>query len=595
MTFLSKSLQDRGYIMVEHKPSDEKRSGKKFDFGKHKKTIFAGGLVIAVAIAGIISGIVIFIGTEVKRGGGTVRLGHTDYPSSLDPIYAWWRFDKVGVTIIEQMCEGLFDYEITNEGSKIINNLAINHEWSDDNLNLTCTLREDVLFHDNTPFNAQAVKWNFDRFYTLFTFFGGAYAWKLPDGSWIINKTEVVDEYEVKFVLNEPFAPFLSILASKFTYLVSPASTPADNFLGNNPDELIGTGPFRYHSHMEDETITLEDNEDYWNGRPDIDDITLTIYPNWTSIWEAVKAKEITFSGLALSDEDIDTLNNITGINIKKDVMMANNLIYMNNERINVTMRKAISYAINYTHFIEEIRGNGEPRTRSPIPKPVLFSNWDDFKVPYCNISLARQTLVDAGWNGTGSLTANNDISPGNEWETIANSSFPLANFNFTYITGNFYTGAPAQLSIDYLKQIGVKIEATNVSYFEYIGRLFGIFGYPRTLNNFELFVLGWNPDYNDPHIVSYPLFSNKNTSDNLAQVNNSLLQQLMEEAIAETNETLREQLYDDIQKQLIEEIYPMAWLYQDIGYYVYLSNLQGLPLDNPFKFSFKNAKFVNS
>lgn len=548
-----------------------------------------------MAIAGIITGIIIInSGSENIRGGGTVRLGSPYYPSSLDPIYAWMNSDKIGVIILEQICEGLFDYEISSEGtSGIISNLATSYEWSDDDINLTCTLRDDVLFHDDTPFNAQAVKWNFDRFDTLFSFSGASYIWKLPDGNWIINKTEIIDEYQIRFVLNEPFAPFLSILASRFTYIVSPASSPIDTFIGNNPDELIGTGPFRYYSHVEDASIVLEDNPNYWNGIPDIDYVNYTVFPDWATVMEAVKAKDISFGGHGLSEEEIETLNNIPGLIVEKNIKMSNNFLHMNNERINVTMRKAVSYAINYTHYIEEIRGNGEARTRSPIPKPVLYSNWENFKVPNCNISLARQTLKDVSWNGTLDLTANNDISPGNEWETIANSSFPLATYNFTYITGNSFMQNFSQPVINYLSQIGVKVEAKNVSYYEFIGRLVGIFGYPRTLNNFELFILGYNPDYNDPHIITYPLFSNKNTSENFAQVNNTLLQQLMEEAIGETNETLREQLYDNIQKQLIEEIYPMAWLYQDIQYYVYLANLTGLPLENPFKFSFKNARFI--
>jgi peptide/nickel transport system substrate-binding protein len=580
--------------MTEHKTLKKIKTGKKLNLREHKKTILGGGLVGAVAIAGIISGIIIFNDIEVQRGGGTVKLGSPYYPSSLDPIYSWMISDNVGVIILEQICEGLFDYKISSEGtSSIISNLATSYEWSDDDLNLTCRLKRGVQFHDNTPFNAQAVKWNFDRFDTLFSFSAASYIWKLPDGNWIINKTEIIDEYQVRFVLNEPFVPFLSILASKFTYIVSPASSPIDTFIGNNPDELIGTGPFRYYSHVEDVSIILEANPNYWNGMPDIDRVLYTVYPDWPTVMEAVIAKDISFGGHDLNEEDLETLNNIPDLIVKRDIKMSTNLLFMNNERINVTMRKAVSYAINYTQYIEEILGHGEPRTRSPIPKPVLYSNWEDFKVPNCNISLARQTLKDAGWNGTLGLTANNDVSPGNEWETLGNSSFPLATYNFTYITGYGFMESFAQPVINYLSQIGVKVEAKNVSYFEFIGRLYGIYGYPRTLNNFELFLIGWHPDYNDPHIITYPLFSNKNTSENTAQVNNTLLQQLMEESIGETDETLREQLYDNIQKELIEEIYPMAWLYQDIQYFVYLANLTGLPLENPFKFSFKNARFI--
>ncbi len=577
--------------MVEHKTPNKKRSGKKLDFSKHKKTILGGGLVIVVAIAGIISGIIILSDTGVKRGGGTVRMGFGDYPDTFDPILSWWGWDVEGVTIVEQMTEGLFDYEISSEGTRIINNLATDYEWSEDDLNLTCKLRRNVRFHDNTLFNAQAVKWNFDRFYDLFTFFGGAYAWQLPSGNWIINRTEIIEDYQVRFVLNEPFAPFLSLLASKFTYILSPTSTVADNFIGNNPNDVYGTGPFLYKSHIEDMNVTLKFNPNYWGGVPDIDEIIFTTYSNF-SVWlDAIKSKESQINRLTLYDEEVAEINNITGISVKEIMKTSNNYLNMNNERINVTMRKAISYAINYTHYIEEIRAFNETRTRSPIPKPVFYSNWDDFNLPYCNITLARQMLKDVGWINTTGLTSNDDISPGNEWEMRANSSFPLAIYNFTYIPNRYFMAAFAGPLTDYLKQIGVKVELKTMSGGEYYGRLYGIYGYPRNLNYFELFITGWNPDYNEPHMVTYPLFSNKNTLENLAQVNDTLIQQWMEEAITETNETLRQQLYNDIQQRLIEELYPMAWLHQDKTHITYLSSLKGLPLNNPFKLSLKDVK----
>lgn len=575
--------------MVEHKRPEEKRSNKKLNFSQHKKTILGGGLVVAVAIAGIITGIILS-DSELKRGGGTVTMGFGDYPGTFDPILSWYNWEVEGVMIVGQMAEGLFDYAVSSEGSSIINNLATSYEWSNDDLNLTCTLREDVRFHDNTRFNAQAVKWNFDRFYYLFTFFGGSYSWKLPNGNWIINKTEVISEYQVRFVLNEPFAPFLSLLASRFTYILSPTSTVADDFIGNNPNDVYGTGPFQYHSHEENMIVSLSANENYWGGWPDIDEIIFRTYSNSSVWWEAIKSKDSSINRVSLSDEDVEELNNITGISVKEIVRTSNNLLIMNNERINVTMRKAISYAINYTHYLEEVRANNETRTRSPIPKPVLYSNWEDFNVPYCNISLARKTLKDAGWNGTAGLTANDDISPDNEWETIANSSFPIATYNYTYIPWIGYMATLAQPLTEYLQQIGIKVELKNVTYGQMIGQLYGRYGWPKRLNRFELFALGWNPDYNEPHIVIYPMFSNGGI-ENIAQVNDSLIQQWMEEAILETNDTLREQLYDDIQKRLIEELYPMAWLYQDKSYIVYLSKMNGLQLNNPFKFSLKNVE----
>jgi ABC-type transport system substrate-binding protein len=91
--------------------------------------------------------------------------------------------------------------------------------------------------------------------------------------------------------------------------------------------------------------------------------------------------------------------------------------------------------------------------------------------------------------------------------------------------------------------------------------------------------------------MVTYPLFSNINTFENSAQVNDSEIQQWMEVALSETNEILREQLYDGIQRKIIEDLFPMAWLHQDKTHIIYLSTVKGLPLNNPFKFSFKDVK----
>ena len=351
--------------MTEHKTSKEKKTGKKLNLREHRKTILGGGLAIALGIAGMIGGIIIIINeSESKRNGGTISMGFLEYPSTFDPILSWYLWEVQSVNIIEQMTEGLFDYEVSSEGSHIINKLATDYEWSDDNLNLTCTLRKHVRFHDGTAFNAQAVKWNFDRFSNLFTFFGGAYIWKLPNGKWIINKTEVLNDYQVKFVLNEPFAPFLSLLASKITYILSPTSTVVDNFIGNNPNDLYGTGPFKYDSHEENKNVTLSANPTYWGGMPDIDEIKFITYSDFSVWWEAIKSKECSIARVTLYDEEVEELNNITGISVKEIVTTSNNLLNMNNERINVTMRKAISYAINYTHYLEEIRANNETRTR---------------------------------------------------------------------------------------------------------------------------------------------------------------------------------------------------------------------------------------
>ena len=208
--------------MTEEKaPPKIKRKLSKIE--AFKKTIIVGGLIVAVATIGIIVGINIYPKTT-KSGSILYFLGY-GLPYTLDPIDVT---ELVDADIINQVAEGLFDLD---ENSEIISCLATSYKWSDDDLNLTCNLREGVKFHDGTPFNATAVKWNFDRAYRLLENISFSFLWLLPDGKPIINETQVLDEYIVKFILNAPYAPLLSLFASTYSYIVSPTSTPADEFI----------------------------------------------------------------------------------------------------------------------------------------------------------------------------------------------------------------------------------------------------------------------------------------------------------------------------------------------------------------------------
>ena len=90
--------------------------------------------------------------------------------------------------------------------------LATSWEISDDGLELTFTLRDDVTFHDGTPFNAEAVKYNFDRTMSLTP----KAAWQYMGGE-KLAETQVVDEYTVKLIYNEPYAAILTYLSDGAT------------------------------------------------------------------------------------------------------------------------------------------------------------------------------------------------------------------------------------------------------------------------------------------------------------------------------------------------------------------------------------------
>lgn len=556
-----------------------------------RKQIIVGSGILVLALAGIFTGVfLINIIQPIEKKTFSYGVGYN--PFAPDPVLAGFAYDGVSVHIINQITEGLFTTEFVGSSSRIAFNLAESADWSDDNLNFTCSLRHNVWFHDGSPFNAYAVKWNIDRLHRLYDAYGlGDYLFQFPDGEWIINNTIVLDDYTIRFVLERPFSPLPALLSSQFANILRPNATLENDFIDPISKKLCGTGPFKFDSFEENNSVTLLPNSKYWNGPNYVLDriIFRIFYPNDTLGIEALKNEDISMIYNSYYNEHIESLKDVPGITVRKFTTPFSNVLDMNNKYINSTMRKAISYAFNYSHFINEVRNNGEERMRSPIPEIIRYSNYEDLDVPYCNISLARQTLIDANWNGTMGLLANNDISSDNPWKLKANSTFPLATYNYSYIWNWDALVMLYEPLADYLSQIGVKVNANPCSYAEFYGRIRGIWGYERTFN---LYITGWNPDYNEPSSVITPLYSNSSI-DNSANVNDTQLQAMIEQSIEETNESKREQIFFNIQERIIEELYPSLWLYFDVKYDAYVSNLRNVPIPHYIKFSFKDIYFA--
>jgi len=573
---------------------ENKKSKKKVNKAKkiivENKTLVAGALIAVVGIAGILSGLYIYNPPPEEQ---IFIYGMNRNPRYPDPLIAPFQMDFFSQVVILQVAEGLFTTNYSDGTYNTVPNLATSFVWSPDGLNFTCTIKQNVKFHDGTPFNALAVKWNFDRIHKLVIYIG-EFLWRLPDDSgWIINETKVIDDYTVRFVLNQPFAPIRSLFAAQFSVMLSPTSTPEDDFIYTFTKDFCGTGPFMFDVFDENVSLTLSRNPNYWrSSNIKIDKLKFVIIFNHTTRLEEMESKELsmTFAGSPWSNENRTVLANTPGISVEYTDSMIQYYLFMNIKKVNTTMREAISYAFDYSSYIEKFTAYNETRSRSPIPKQLPFSNWEDFEVPYYNITIARQILINANWNGTAGLSANDDISFGNDWEIKTNSSFPLATYQFSYISGDDgYTALPLNPLTEYLAQIGVKVEPEPLSGSEFFGRLMEFWGYNRSMLE-ELYFIAYNPIYNDPHSVIQPLFTSKGENDNFAQVNDTLIQQWLEAAAGELNNTARDHIYYQIQERLIEKVYPMLWLHNEQSVDTYLSNIRGLDVHT---YLFKDINFA--
>ena len=593
-------------MSMDDKALKKKQPKKVVQILKKKPTVVIG-VAATVAIAGIIGGILIFVNIPEEK---VLYISYARLGIGIDPHQTWAPTDY---EIINQVAEGLFIHDSVNGHSRIINNLAINHSWNENATEYNFELRQDVEFHDGNLFNAEAVQWNIERIYTLIDngkmHFTKVQDWLFSDGSRIINHTQIINNYTIKFVLNKPYIPLTALLASTSSSMISPFSAPNDDFLDHYSEDLIGTGPFLYDLWNFNQSLILSSNPNYWGQKPQIDKLIFKFYGTHNDKFDALLSGELSmlsgynelyshgdptyWDSMGIYDDDI-----LDVFIIHPDIIVEEgppstffDYFLMNNELINVTMRKAISYAFNYSAYIDKGLNGHVTRLRSPIPEGILYSNTTEINVPYYNITMARQTLKDVNWNGiAGALTANDNITVGNEWEKLLEDGTPVATYNFSYIAGMLNGIILLNITRENLKQIGIKIEAAELSPGEFVQRCWEI--PPYHLNMFELSWMGYIPRFNDPSSIINFLCSNKALDFNYCQINDSLTQDLMELAISETNETARKQLYYQIQKRLIEEIFPMCYLLSRNCFKIYRSNLKGLNV-NHFNPVYNNIYFI--
>src|SRR5215212_2729453 len=147
--------------------------------------------------------------------GGAITFAYIEKPVSLDATI--WSGDSDN-----QISRQIFDSLVYSpEPGVSVPWLAESWEISDDGLIYTFKLREDVTFHDGTSFNAEAVKYTFDRMLdpesrSLQTGYLGPY-----------ESTEVVDDFTVAIHLTDPFGPLLANLSHSATAPISPTAADA--------------------------------------------------------------------------------------------------------------------------------------------------------------------------------------------------------------------------------------------------------------------------------------------------------------------------------------------------------------------------------
>ena len=255
-----------------------------------------GGRISMESEQGKRSKFIIHLPTSQTRKGGILSVGIESEIDVLDPHrHGGWMTYRV----VRHIFEGLVDKDLTQDNvaySPIIPCLAKSWEISSDGLVYTFQLREGVRFHDDTPFDAEAVKFNIERMtnpkipqYDPKAAHYSIFIWRY------LKAVETVNPLTVRIHLSEPFSDFLAQLTEGGLGSAKMLSPSSWRRYGNEgiKDHPIGTGPFKLIERGKKGEVILEKNYDYWGKMPFLDKLIFKPIPEPATRVAALQMGEV--------------------------------------------------------------------------------------------------------------------------------------------------------------------------------------------------------------------------------------------------------------------------------------------------------------
>jgi len=500
--------------------------------------------LIAVALLAFFSLCSFFAtGAEAAKDELVIAIGAQ--PEALDPIAM---ASAPAATVGEHIHQSLI--YMAPDGT-LQPSLAESWEPAADGLSWILRLRKGVKFHDGTPFNAQAVKINLDRF--LDPESKAPYRFLISEVAGI----EAVDDHTVRIILNRPFAPIISNLSHSFIGMLSPASLQGLE-KGKTTEKIVGTGPFKLVQWARGEHIVLEQNAEYWGNVPKIKKLTFKFVPEDAARMVMIETGEA-HAVMRVPPADAKRLDANPNINVVNASSVR--VIYIGfNTQVepfnNPKVRQAMNYAVNKEAIINTIlAGVGTPSTAPVVPAVFGYTKVGPYEY---NPQKAKQLLAEAGYP--------------NGFKAV-----------FHHPTGRYLMDSTiAEAVQSMVREVGVQLELQTMEWSAYLGFV----RKPPEEAKHQIYMLGWGCVTLD---ADYGIFSLLHSTQippagwGVSFYKNEKVDNLLQSARTTPDRPIREGLYAEAIK-LIWDDAPWLYLHDEGQINAVRSNVKGLihhPLEN--------------
>lgn len=350
--------------------------------------------------------------------------------------------------ILKLIYEPLFDFDEKNKLTPVLVS-----EWNEkDDNTWIFKLNKSAVWHNEEKFSADDVIFTFNA---INKFEGCVYKENIKN----ISSIEIIEENAIQINLTskDKYLPY------KLSFPIIPKHYFENEMLNEIKNtQAVGTGPYKFNSISEDgNIIELVSNMNWWKQEPiKLKTIYLYKYPTYGEAIKAFKSTEIDVIATTMSTWQKKFgaigINSYMYESDEYETIIANyeNILLKEN-----SVRRMILTGINSENIIESIYNGNGIVSNCPIHSTSYLNTINDIRK--YDVEKAKQLLINAGW----------DNSTGNWKKEINNKTYTL-EFNLLVNKENEEKIKIAELIVENLKEMGVKVKIVKVSESEFLKRI---------------------------------------------------------------------------------------------------------------------------
>lgn len=336
---------------------------------------FSKSLAMGVAALVLSAGAALAQSTEI-------RIGVALEPPALDPTAG--AAEAIDIVVYQNVFEGLTRIDQTGA---VQPDLAESWAVSDDGLTYTFKLHDGVTFHDGSTFDADDVKFTFDRILADDSV-NAQKALYAP-----ISSVSVIDPLTVEMTLSRPDGLFLFNLGRGDAVIVAPESAET------NATQPIGTGPFAFVQWNRGSRVMLERYEPYWGEKPALTKATYVFISDTATMTNALLAGDIDGTN-NFAAEALPVFENNPQFKVLVGSTEGETILATNNKKSpfdNLKVRQAMAHALNRQEIIDGATyGYGVPIGTHFAPHHPYYLDLTD-TYPF-DPEAAKALLAEAGY-----------------------------------------------------------------------------------------------------------------------------------------------------------------------------------------------------